>query len=56
MAQIVSPAEAAVQAVVLAEVQAELVRTWEQLGAEATAADYAADVTRRLSHVYATEF
>lgn len=40
------------RAVVLIEVFMELDRTFEQLGSEATKADYAADVIRRLSSIY----
>ena len=39
---------------VLREVSRELNRTYEQLGSDATEADYAADVIRRLSHLYET--
>jgi hypothetical protein len=41
--------------IILIEVYMELDRTFEQLGDEATEADYAADVIRRLSHVYKLE-
>ena len=43
------------RAVVLIEVFMELDRTFEQLGSEATRADYAADVIRRLTSIYETE-
>jgi hypothetical protein len=43
------------RAVVLIEVFMELDRTFEQLGSEATKADYAADVIRRLTSIYETE-
>jgi hypothetical protein len=37
---------------VLLEVLRELNRTYDQLGGQATEEDYAADVIRRLSHLY----
>ena len=36
------------------EVYLEMNRTYEQLGSDATEADYAADIIRRLSHLYET--
>jgi hypothetical protein len=44
--------DASKRGVILIEVFMELDRTFEQLGDEATEADYAADVIRRLSDIY----